>query len=695
MDGCFEKDERGYPYGKLAKERVVALHARSHVKVLSRLAWRCIGRLCRRQQRNQAAAALLQINNDNDQSRSLVVYESSCCRRRCSCFCRVKGGARAATWPMTTPRQQVDASPHGSNNNWSPRSLISSQTSQDQHDNQRQNQNAALTGAARAFINGLPREELIKYVNSHSGKPQPPTKPKPYQSRRDSVESVRSNVSRQDVVVSQRPLVSRGGGSTHLLAVPQARQAVSRSPSSIAAAQAAVRTSPVAATSVSPPGIRMAKTRSPAPSIRSRAGSGPSIKSTERPDESPIPPTTSLVKLFEQRGSSTEKQKEPPVLQSPKPVRRSKILDDGLPALFPPSSQKHVHDPLFGKDVAKENQPKLTRDKHEDSDSNDSFRSAKEIASPIKVSKPPLPLPRRKNKQETLPVDDPAKPNIQLHPPSRGTSSTPMDIHGPSRSRVSSSHGLPAPHPSITATYHQLHPRRMTPLTTGDSLANAMVASSLASSRAPSPHKAPPQPATRHKSGSISHSLFSRTPSPPKKGMRHTMRSQSSSESDDEEVPYAKYKKKSKFLRKHPNKHHEGDRKRWRDAITERERKRYEGVWAANKGLHIFLTPEEQTYVDKHPHSQNAEILRETVAEQVTAVVTRDIWSRSRLPQDVLEQVWDLVDTQANGRLVKEEFVVGLWLVDQCLKGRKLPVKVSESVWSSVKFLHGIKVRKK
>lgn len=176
--------------------------------------------------------------------------------------------------------------------------------------------------------------------------------------------------------------------------------------------------------------------------------------------------------------------------------------------------------------------------------------------------------------------------------------------------------------------------------------------------------------------------------------MRHTMRSQSSSSSEDEEVPYAKHKKK-KFLRKHPNKHHEGDRKRWRDAITERERKRYEGVWAANKGLHIFFTPEEERYLDKHPGTKNAEILRETVAEQVTAVVTRDIWSRSRLPQDVLEQVWDLVDTQANGRLVKEEFVVGLWLVDQCLKGRKLPVKVTESVWSSVRFLHGIKVRKK
>lgn len=37
---------------------------------------------------------------------------------------------------------------------------------------------------------------------------------------------------------------------------------------------------------------------------------------------------------------------------------------------------------------------------------------------------------------------------------------------------------------------------------------------------------------------------------------------------------------------------------------------------------------------------------------------------------------------------------MGLWLIDQRLKGRKLPVKVSETVWASVKGLQGIKVKK-
>lgn len=214
----------------------------------------------------------------------------------------------------------------------------------------------------------------------------------------------------------------------------------------------------------------------------------------------------------------------------------------------------------------------------------------------------------------------------------------------------------------------------LTPQLTADSLANAMVASSLASSRAPSPSKPPPPLPRRHPKP---HSLFnrsqsqdqvaSRTPSPGR-GMRQTMRESSKPEDEDE------YKKRGGYLlKKHPNKHHEGDRKRWRDQITEQERKRYEGVWAANKGL---LMPSDDA----------------TCVTTVLNLVVRDIWRRSRLPDNVLEEIWDLVDGEKVGRLGKEEFVVGLWLIDQRLKGRKLPVKVSESVWFSVRRLSGIKV---
>jgi hypothetical protein len=122
-----------------------------------------------------------------------------------------------------------------------------------------------------------------------------------------------------------------------------------------------------------------------------------------------------------------------------------------------------------------------------------------------------------------------------------------------------------------------------------------------------------------------------------------------------------------------------GDRKRWRDAVTERERKRYEGLFASNRGL----------------------LLPPTMSNNISNVVVRDLWHRSRLPQSELETIWNLViageqDQPALPKtsLSKEEFVVGLWLIDQRLKGRKLPVRVSETVWASVKGLQGIKIKK-
>ena len=211
------------------------------------------------------------------------------------------------------------------------------------------------------------------------------------------------------------------------------------------------------------------------------------------------------------------------------------------------------------------------------------------------------------------------------------------------------------------------------PKLTVDSLANAMVASSLASSRAPSPSKPPPLPPPRRHGKSYSlfnhhHSQehLSRTPSPAK-GMRQTMREPQKS---DDEVDHRK--RKGHIVRKHPNKHHEGDRKRYRNQVIERERKRYEGVWAANKGL----------LMESDPDSRDA----------VLNIIVRDIWSRSRLPSDVLEEVWDLVDVRGDGKLEREEFVVGLWLIDSRLRGNKLPSKVSESMWASVRRLSGINV---
>ena len=85
-----------------------------------------------------------------------------------------------------------------------------------------------------------------------------------------------------------------------------------------------------------------------------------------------------------------------------------------------------------------------------------------------------------------------------------------------------------------------------------------------------------------------------------------------------------------------------------------------------------------------------------TTRDDVHGFVVREIWSRSGLGARTLREIWDLVESggvssntgkQRRGRLKKHEFVVGLWLVDQCLKGRKLPTEVQESVWNSAKEL--------
>jgi len=99
-------------------------------------------------------------------------------------------------------------------------------------------------------------------------------------------------------------------------------------------------------------------------------------------------------------------------------------------------------------------------------------------------------------------------------------------------------------------------------------------------------------------------------------------------------------------------------------------------VWASNKGL--FMSG---------PDGDGDE-------NTVCNLVVRDIFSRSRLHVDELEEIYSLVDRNGNGRLEREEFVVGLWLIDQRLKGRKLPIRVSDSVWKSVGALGRIKVRK-
>ncbi|KAJ5433089.1 Increased rDNA silencing protein 4 [Penicillium daleae] len=222
-----------------------------------------------------------------------------------------------------------------------------------------------------------------------------------------------------------------------------------------------------------------------------------------------------------------------------------------------------------------------------------------------------------------------------------------------------------------------------------EALSNAIIASSLASARASPATKLPPPPPPSRR-GAQSRSILqfahspqsdlSRTPSP-SKGMPMTLRSIPKAEEAD-----AHRRHKMNLLHKHPHKHHEGDRKRWKREVTEKERKRYEGVWASNKGL---LIPLDRRIPGRGPNGTEK---GPPASEMVLNLVVREIWSRSRLPPAMLAQVWDLVDSQQIGLLTKEEFVVGMWLIDQQLKGHKLPVKVPDNVWDSVRYVTGIKL---
>lgn len=155
--------------------------------------------------------------------------------------------------------------------------------------------------------------------------------------------------------------------------------------------------------------------------------------------------------------------------------------------------------------------------------------------------------------------------------------------------------------------------------------------------------------------------------------------------------------------------------------VTEQERKRYEGVWVSNKGLYMNFVVTRLMGVDytKQPQDEEKFGLTEeeastkaarlsskattnlegaTIADYqklhdlvnidinqlIHGVVVKRIWKRSRLSNETLEAIWNLVDFRQDGSLNKAEFLVGMWLVDQCLYGRKLPKKVDDVVWESL-----------
>ncbi|KAL0639555.1 Increased rDNA silencing protein [Maublancomyces gigas] len=244
------------------------------------------------------------------------------------------------------------------------------------------------------------------------------------------------------------------------------------------------------------------------------------------------------------------------------------------------------------------------------------------------------------------------------------------------------------PHSSHNTQQALLLPRHLT----GDSARAASLAPSRVASPAPKKPPAPPVPRRgRRKS----------LPPPSKTGLRETMRKPPKAITKD----ISPQKRKPHLVKHHPHKHSEGERRRWRHFITESERRRYEGLWAANKG--VLLTdantppssvPPRAKSHGPHNFQQQQHVWSSTpnytepLADCIDSLIARDIWARSRLSFDHLADVWDLVDREEKGRLSRDEFVVGTWLVDQSLKGRKLPSKVQDEVWQSVRRL-GVQIQ--
>lgn len=525
------------------------------------------------------------------------------------------------------------------------------------------NQAAALRGASLAFgkppIKPKPNTSAYKgnngaltaatIANNSTGTRAEDERLRPQQSGGSSGYSSVGGISDSGTARRTSGHFSKSDASGHLK-LPGDLADRTTSPSFIAAALAASRSAPLSPSHTG----QMPKSPSPRRSSGMISPSNSRSMSRQREvledslDISSIPPTTSLIGMFEKSGIQSLAQRpkpgviavaraRAPEIKSPRPIRAHPVAIQ--PDIIIPSSKPpHIHHGSVPSTPAKKPNSPVYLDGEDDASSDDSFVSASDTR--------PLPIPP--------PVHKKRPPSIS---------------------------------PSINSM-------------TVDSLANAIVASSLASSRTASPTKSglsgpPLPPPRRNKNPSLFHHHHdTRTPSPAK-GFRQTMRKPK--DEDEEDHNMLRMGKKN-LMKKHPNKHHEGDRKRWRDSITERERKRYEAVWASNRGL--FLSDSNVTTSFPLPPRAGVPLQSQypdlgQASESVSNLVVRDIWSRSRLGDETLAEVWDLVDRSGAGKLSREEFVTGLWLIDQRLKGRKLPIRVSSSVWASAGSSIGVKVRRK
>ena len=445
-------------------------------------------------------------------------------------------------------------------------------------------------------------------------------------------------------------------------------------------------------------------------------------RSTGPTDTSSIAPTKSLVQTFEQTLQKSPKAEQP---QSASGLGRGAITREKSQGAQLGPQSKFTTDPIKPNVAPKPSNYCTPNKAAESAESVNQYSRSSEETTPLGSfnngissdstayasvpgtgTKPTPPLSRRGRSTKPQPASSfspPSSASIEIRSTKPSYMASTQNRRTLSTTSISPSPPSLGPRPPFLQpnNYSQTSIKRISPHMSGSNIADAIVAASL-SSRTPSPNPRPgeplPPPLLPPRMEPRHHHLpftnrRTRTVSPPKKAMRTTMREDPSStdSSDDNTNPHKRHR--HRLVRKHPHKHHEGDRLRWRSTITESERKRYEGIFASNKGL--LLSSRSRPAATQGPKE----------ADEVHGLIVRDIWSRSRLSQDCLREIWDLVAGQdgamvglegqaQRGCLRREEFVVGMWLIDQRLKGRKLPIKVGESVWGSVRGVGGLVVPK-
>lgn len=122
-------------------------------------------------------------------------------------------------------------------------------------------------------------------------------------------------------------------------------------------------------------------------------------------------------------------------------------------------------------------------------------------------------------------------------------------------------------------------------------------------------------------------------------------------------------KSKTEFNEDKPWKNHDRGNL---NIVSAEEKKRYEGVFAANKGLYINLdlrltadfkmkAVKVGDSITSEPERTLADFVNtySSVSERIHGIVVREIWLRSRLDQDTLKKMWSLVLDDRKRRWIK------------------------------------------